>query len=358
MEEERMKSKDSPKILIVDDIRMNVEILENIISHAGYETLCALSVKEAICLIKSTKPALILSDLSMPEVDGLEFCRMLKSDPGTRDIPFVVISVLDTSEEKEQAFLAGAVDFIPKPFDAVEVIMRVNNHLNSYRMKQEMADYNRKMHKMVENQKKQFEQVQKNILLTLIWMMSRLDTDMERHLENIGHNCRLLAQGLQFIPEYEDQVTDEFIETIEIASQLHAVGSLALPSQVRLGNGGGNEWDSEILKKYMIEGVEILHKIGAGLQDGRFLPMAVRIIECQYANWDGSGYPALKGENIPLEARIAALINDFDVYPAPGRKKESCSVQENIRNINEKSGVCYDPDIVKVFNKISRRLKV
>lgn len=358
MEEERIKSKETPKILIVDDIRMNVEILENIISQAGYETLCALSVKEAIHLIKSTKPAIILSDLSMPEVDGLEFCRMLKSDPATRDIPFVVISVLDTSEEKEQAFLAGAVDFIPKPYDAVEVIMRVNNHLNGYQMKQEMADYNRKMHKLVENQEKQFEQVQKNIMLTLVWMMSRLDAGMERHLENVGHNCRLLAQGLQFIPEYEDQVTDEFIETIEIASRLHAVGSLALPRQVRLCDGGENEWDSEILKKYMMEGVEILHKIGAGLHDGRFLSMAVRIIECQYANWDGSGYPALKGKDIPLEARIAALINDFDVYPASGRKRENCSVQENIQHINEKSGIYYDPDMVQAFNKISRRMKI
>ena len=147
--------KNAPTILIVDDISVNVTILENILTHEGYEAMTALSVQEALGLMKQTRPDLILSDLSMPEIDGLEFCRMLKNDQATRDIPFIFITVLNTSKEKEEAFTAGAVDFIPKPFDNVEVLMRVSNHLNSYRLQQEMSDYNRMMHKLVEDQKNQ-----------------------------------------------------------------------------------------------------------------------------------------------------------------------------------------------------------
>ena len=103
METEKGK-KNAPVILIVDDISITVAILEQILTCEGYETTTALSVKEALELMKQTRPDLILSDLSMPEVDGLEFCRMLKSDKITREIPFIFITVLNTSKEKEEAF--------------------------------------------------------------------------------------------------------------------------------------------------------------------------------------------------------------------------------------------------------------
>ena len=136
--ENQGKKKNSQKILILDDVIINLEILGSIIEDEGYEPLCALSVQEAIDMMNESLPQLILSDISMPEMDGLEFCRLIKSNPRTRDIPVIFITALNTSEEKEQAFLAGAVDFITKPFDHVEVVMRVKTHLNSYQMKKEM----------------------------------------------------------------------------------------------------------------------------------------------------------------------------------------------------------------------------
>ncbi len=119
-------NKEKPKILIVDDISINVELMQDIIESEGYEALCALSVQEALDIMNETMPQLILSDFSMPGMNGLEFCRLLKSNQRTRDIPFIFITVANSREEKEQAFYAGAVDFIPKPFEPVEVIMRVN----------------------------------------------------------------------------------------------------------------------------------------------------------------------------------------------------------------------------------------
>ncbi len=352
LDTERAK-KEVPKILIVDDINMNVEILDNIISHEGYETMCAMSVKEAIELIKKEKPTLILSDLSMPEVGGLEFCRMLKSDPATRDIPFIVISVLDNSEEKKLAFLEGAVDFIPKPYNAAEVVMRVNNQLNSYYLKREMADYNRRMHKLVGEQEKQLERGQKNVLLTLVGIMGKKDVSLGRHLENVGYNCRLIAQGLQFVPEYEREVTDEFVETIEVAAKLHAVGSLVASEQEWVKDRREDNPGSEQIKKYTDEAVEILEGIGIGQDSGRYLSMAVRIARYQYANWDGSGCPEAKGKEIPLEARILAVADDFDILT--GTKMHT--PEEGMEMLKEKSGVFYEPAIVEVFHKIRRRIR-
>lgn len=344
-------NKNAPTILIVDDISVNVTILENILIHEGYETMTALSVQEALELMKQTRPDLILSDLSMPEIDGLEFCRMLKSDQVTRDIPFIFITVLNTSKEKEEAFTAGAVDFIPKPFDNVEVLMRVSNHLSSYRLQQEMSDYNRMMHKLVEDQKNQIEREHTNVLRALSRIVKKLDPAGGKHRSNVGYNCNLLAQGLQFSPAYENEITDEFVEAIGVAARLHDIGGFLVSEE------GADKEDAEYIKRCAEEGSSAIEEFGADRESGGALEMTRRIAQCHHARWDGSGYPPIQGRQIPLEARIAAVANDFDEMTAPGEKGTALSLEEGQKQINEKSGVYYDPDVVEVFNKLWNRMR-
>lgn len=343
--------KNVPTILIVDDISVNVTILENILTHEGYEAMTALSVQEALELMKRTRPDLILSDLSMPEIDGLEFCRMLKSDQTTRDIPFIFITVLNTSKEKEEAFTAGAVDFIPKPFDNVEVLMRVSNHLGSYRMQQEMADYNRMMHKLVEDQKNQIEREHMNVLRALSRIVKKLDPGGGTHRSNVAYNSKLLAQGLQFSPAYENEITDEFVETIGVAARLHDIGSFLVPEE------GCDRDDPEYIRKCAEEGSSVIGEFGADQDGAGALEMTRRIAQCSHAHWDGSGYPPVQGKQIPLEARIAAVADDFDEMTAQGQYGMALSPGEGQQRINEKSGVYYDPDVVEVFNKLLSRMR-
>ena len=360
METERKKEfprkADTPKVLIVDDISMNVEIMENIITEQGYEVLSALNVRDAIDLMKETMPSLILSDLSMPEIDGLEFCRIVKSNPITRDIPFIFISVLDTREEKEQAFLAGAVDFIPKPFERVEVIMRVNNHLNSYRIKREMADYNRMMHRMVDEQKKQIEQERANMLLALAKVIRKRYNNRGRYLEHLGYNCGLLAQSLQLLPEYENEISDEFLETIEAVAELHDIGDVVIPDAYSLKNRNTEEW----IRRHTEEGAGILEEILADQKESHFLTMAVQIARCHHTKWDGTGYPALSGKEIPLEARIVALVNGFDHLVHSDGVEETApeAVEKAVEIIKERSGTFYEPTMVRVFDKIWRQMRM
>ena len=344
-------NKNAPTILIVDDISVNVTILENILIHEGYETMTALSVQEALELMKQTRPDLILSDLSMPEIDGLEFCRMLKGDQATRDIPFIFITVLNTSKEKEEAFTAGAVDFIPKPFDNVEVLMRVSNHLSSYRLQQEKSDYNRMMHKLVEDQKNQLEREHTNVLRALSRIVKKLDPEGGKHRSNVGYNCNLLAQGLQFSPAYENEITDEFVEAIGVAARLHDIGGFLVSEE------GADKEDAEYIKRCAEEGSSAIEEFGADRESGGALEMTRRIAQCHHARWDGSGYPPIQGRQIPLEARIAAVANDFDEMTAPGKNGTAISLEEGQKRINEKSGVYYDPDVVEVFNKLWNRMR-
>lgn len=340
------------KILIVDDIVMNVEMMKNIIESRGYTALCALSVREAVNIFEKELPSLILSDLSMPEIDGIQFCQMVKGNPRTKDIPFIFVSILDTSEEKENAFKAGAADFISKPIDATEVIMRVDNHLNFSRMKREMADYNYMLHQLVEKQQWQVETEQVRVLSVIIRMLEKLDGDRGGYLKNVGRNCRILSQSLQLLPKYEAVITDKFVENIEAAAQLYDMEKVL---RELVGKAGIQEAD----------GLQTgcLQELAEEEKRSGILSIASNIANYRGTRWDGTGCPGLKGEEIPLEARIMALAEDFGRYAGKlaeeGLSGETMEeMKKKIQRINEQSGKLYDPDIIKTFNKVWRRMAV
>ncbi len=357
METEQIK-KEPPKILIVDDLNVNVSILKNIVKAEGYTPLGALSVQKALDIMNDTMPQLILSDFSMPEMDGLEFCRLLKSNPITREIPFIFITVADSIEEKREAFEAGAEDYITKPFERFEVIMRINNQLNSYRIKQEMKNYNRMMHKMMTEQKKQIEKERENVLLALTKVMERRNVYLGHHLERVGDNCRILAQSLQLVPKFENYISDSFVETIGTASRLHDIGNIMLPDTIIYKNTMSEKEKREFVKHHTEAGAGILQEINQDSVASHFLDMAVVIAKYHHANWDGNGYPGgVRGEEIPLAARITTVINDFDALMAGIHCDRPHTVEESIDIINERSGTLYDPGIVGVFNKVVRQLQ-
>ncbi len=348
------KRTEPEKILIVDDIDVNVKILENIMKREGYDTLCAQSVQEALEIMNETMPQLILSDYSMPGMNGLEFCRLLKSNPITRDIPFIFITVADSSEEKRQAFEAGVVDFISKPFEPVEVIMRVNNQINSYHIKQELENYNRLMHKMVTEQKKQLDKERENVLLALGRVADKRSSYSERHSDRVSYNAHLLAQSMQLLPQYEDDVTEEFVETIGTAARLRDIGNILFSDESLLHEAA----DEEAIRFHTEEGSKFLEDINAE-SGSSLLNMAIAIARYHHAHWDGSGIPkGAAGDDIPLAARITAIVNDFSTLLSPYEDREGQPVEKCLEIIHERSGSIYDARIVEVFEKVVRQMKV
>lgn len=356
MEAEK-KQRGPSKILIVDDIEINVSILDRILREQGYEPLCAQSVQEALDIMNDTIPQLILSDYAMPGMNGLDFCKMLKSNPVTRDIPFLFITVADSSEDKRTAYEAGVADFIRKPFEPIEVIMRVSNQLNSYHIQQELEDYNRMMYKMMEDQKKLLKKERENALLALAKLVEKRN-HLGSHLHNVGHNCYLLAQSLQLVTKYEKLIKDDFVATIRTSAELHDIGNILLPDEVYSRKyASEEERERTIMKLHTDAGVQFLEEIRDQNGGGSFLSMAIDIVKYHHAYWDGTGYPTdRKGGDIPLAARITIVANDFDnlVREAHGGQR---TLDECIKVINERSGTRYDSRIVEVFNKICKQLR-
>lgn len=343
--------KKTPQILIVDDVDTNLYILEEIINSMGYIPKCASSVKEAAQLVDIELPQLILLDIFMPEITGFEFCEKLKKNVRTRDIPIIFISAATAQEDKWRGFELGAVDFIHKPFDVREVTMRVNNHLKMYQMKQELENTNRYLHRVIDNQMKRIEEEQRNMLCALATLSE--DGEKGTHLDNVGYNCRILAQSLQLSPDFSESISENFIEMIEIASMLHDIGKLGTKHETYINPLGEDEADAWI---HAEQGARMLEQIYNLTQKNDFLAMAIDIARYHHTRWDGMGsLDGKMGKDIPLAARIVSIVDVFEIltreYKERFKEIECCDM------IQKRAGTYYDPEIVNIFMKIRKQLK-
>lgn len=356
--EMKMNNKRTANILIVDDVASNLVVLTEIIKRAGYLPRPVTSAKQAMEAMRISLPQLILLDISMPEMDGFEFCEILKKEPRTKEIPIIFISALDSPEEKKHGFELGAVDFITKPFEKVEVISRVNTHIKIFKMQQELEENNKRLHKMVNDQMKMIQNEQKNMIYALAQLSETRDDAVGDHLQNIGRNCKLLAQSLQFSPVFEKEITQSFIEEIEIAAPLHDIGKIKIPDRILLKPGKLTSEEMEVMKTHTELGAKSLMDIYAASEHNEFVKMAIDIAYYHHEKWDGTGYPTgLSGRDIPLAARIMSVADVYDTLTGERCYKKAFSHEESMEIINENSGTSFDPDIIEVLNKIQRQLR-
>jgi putative two-component system response regulator len=329
------------QVLIVDDMRLNVSILANIITEMGLEPLPAYNVEEAFGYFRDCLPQIILLDVSMPQMDGYEFCSILKKNAVTRDIPVIFISAMDTIQDKLKGLELGAADFITKPFASTEVTMRVKNHLESRQMKQELQHFNHRLHKMLTEQMEKYDNEKKAILCALTAMISKRKGMSDEHLELVSYNSRVLARGLQLSEKITETVTEEFIENIGPAAKLHDIGYL------------WNEDESE--EEHCLKGAEILENLLGGESSDEFKDMALAVVRYHHHDY------ADKKTELPVEAKIVRITIAFDHLIR--RLRESGVADDELAStavaeLMKGGGTAYDPTILEILNKIQRHLQI
>ncbi len=346
-----------PNILLIDDVNADLVILAEIIRKAGLIARPVTSARQAVNAIEALSPNLILMDISMPEIDGFVFCAMLKKNANTKDIPIIFISALNSYEDKIKGFRAGAVDYIAKPFEVEEVMLRINTHLQLYKMQQELEIYNKKLYKIINDQIRKLYEEQKNVTNALIKVAQQRDLSRALHMELVGKNSKILAMSLQISPKYRNSITNGFIDTIELAAPLYDIGKVVMEDSV-LYNPGCNSQEQEAIQSHTTIGAALLEDIYSTNQHNDFLKMAIDIARYHHEKWNGTGYPSgLKGEDIPLCARIVCIINVYDLLISSTVYGQVYTHQESISIINQNAGIQFDPDIISVFNKIQHQLK-
>lgn len=350
---------EKPNILIVDDVPANLMILSEMIKELGYMPRPVVSVKQAQDAVEKKMPNLILLDISMPDVTGFEYCTMLKSDVRTRDIPVIFISALEAMEDKVKGFRLGAVDYISKPFEKEEVSVRLATHLKIYRMQRELENYNRRLYKMVNDQIRLVAEEQKSLLRALANLLDEKQDESGSHIEMMGINSRFMAMSLQFSPKYDKLISSSFIDEIELASQLHDIGFIAISDVIRFKEEPLTPEEWEILKKHAEIGAKHLEEIYEQGSKNEYIKMAIDIARYHHENWDGSGYPnGLSGEEIPLAARIAKIVDCYDVLNRKRCYRPAYSLEESLEIMKRETGRQFDPNIMEVFEKVHKQLKL
>lgn len=346
-----------PNILIIDDINADLTILTEIIRKEGYIARPVTSMKQAWSAIEALVPNLILLDMSMPEATNFEFCSMLKRSSITRDIPVIFVTALNTIHDRSKGFQMGAVDYISMPFEVEEVTMRINTHLKMYKTQHELEVYNKKLYKIINDQIRKIYEAQRQVVEAMIRMTTINNPFRAAHLKRVGDNSRILAISLQLSVKFREQVTNSFIDAIDLAAQLHDIGLLGIGDALPAKETQTGE-QPDLIKRHPQIGADVLEEVlelGGG---NEFVRMAINIARYHHENWDGSGYPAkLAGNEIPLCARIVSVIVAYDSLVCSDNGGNTVSHEEAMRTINRDAGSAFDPDIIEVFNKIQNQLK-
>jgi putative two-component system response regulator len=328
----------SARILIVDDQEANVRLLERILKSAGYLNVTTLTdARKVIEFYTGIKPDLILLDLHMPYIDGLGVMRQLEPLISTDTwVPILVLTADALPAAKQNALARGAKDFLTKPFDTTEVLLRIHNLLETRFLYLELQSQNQRLEDKVQERTREIEQAQQEMLERLARASESRDDDTGRHTQRVSEMAAALARAAGR-PDLECLL-------IRRAAALHDIGKIGIPDHILLKPGKLTTEEFEQIKTHT--------SIGAGILTGsRFaiLQMAEQVALYHHEKWDGSGYYGLSGDSIPLPARIVTIADVFDVLTHERPYKRAWPLEEAMAEIRSQSGTLFDPALVELF---------
>jgi len=346
------------KILVVDDVDTNRFVLRDIINVMGHQPILAENGVQALKIVYRIPLQLIILDVAMPEMDGYEFCKIMKENPKTRDIPIIFISAYDDPSDVVKGFNLGGEDYITKPFIPEEVTARLRLHLKLHDANLKLQEANRLLQRSVNEQLRQLEMEKKNVLYALSRVARENACYDENHMERLSHNCRILAEAMQLSLDYGTLISDSYIDTIEMAAPLCDLGNVAIPIELLRKRGALLPEEVEVMRSHTTIGAKILQDIRDTGDHNDFLQMSIDIAHYHHENWDGSGYPCgKKGEEIPMSAQIVAVVSAFCAITETRVYRESYQIDEALEMLGADAGKKFNPDIFEILRRIRRQMR-
>jgi putative two-component system response regulator len=358
LSEVRVPSTKSNRLLIVDDEPVIREVLLERLESAGYHCQVAKNSKEALALIASQSFSLILSDISMPGGDGISMLRRIKSTHPNLDV-VMLTGVVDV-DTAIRAMRLGASDYLSKPFNLDEVVLTIERALEKRRLINENLEYQLDLERKVDERtrelrrkteqverlydelKEAFEKIHESYDTTLEALMEALDA---RDSETQGHSRRV-AEFTVTVAKHMG-IAEPDITQFRWGALLHDVGKIGIPDAILRKPGPLTEDEWRIMKQHPEMGAKILSSI-------RFLDGALSVVASHQERFDGSGYPlGLKGEGIPLGARIFAVVDCFDAMTMDRPYRKGTTRDRVRKELLKHSGSQFDPEVVETFLKIT-----
>jgi len=337
------------KIIMVDDDITNLSVGKNALVDK-FDVFTAPSGAKLFRLLDKLTPDLILLDIEMPQMDGYEIIQELKSNPGTENIPIIFMTALIDPESEIKGLSLGAVDYITKPFSRELLLKRIELHMLIEKQRRELKNYSQNLEKIVSKKTKTVLDLQNAILKTVAELVESRDNITGGHIERTQEYLILFIDLL-----FEDGIhTEELsmwdIRQFVISAQLHDVGKISIKDSILLKPGRLSKKEYEEMKRHTIYGVNIIEKIEVSTPESAFLKHAKILAGSHHERWDGTGYPhGLKGDEIPLEGRLMAIIDVYDALTNERPYKKPYTHEKTIKAIKRGSGTHFEPALVDVF---------
>ena len=326
---------DGLKVMIVDDDPIALEILSNFLHVSGYRVEIASNGKEALEKMRHYTPRIVISDVDMPEMNGIELCRAIRN---RQSIQYTYLILLTSHSDTDSVLLgldAGADDYLSKPFRQEELRLRLEGGRRLLTLE------GRDM-----------------MIFSLAKLAESRDEDTGSHLERIREYSKVLATELMSWPKFENIVDAQFVELIYMTSPLHDVGKVGIPDSVLLKPGKLTAEEFEVMKRHTLIGGDTLSASAQAHPEASFLKMALDITLKHHERWDGTGYPfQLQGEDIPLSARIVAVADVYDALTTKRVYKPAFTHETAADIIYKSRGTHFDPDLVDAFSNVEEQMR-
>jgi len=325
-------------ILVIDDISSNVEMVTGLLNLGGFtEVSGTTDPKEGLRLAESGDYDLLLLDMRMPELDGLEFMKRLRARDRV-DQPAVIVLTAQTDEDTRRAALsAGARDFLNKPFKLWELSQRVRNTLEIQILYRRSREFNAVLEAKVAERTRELKETQLDVVRRLATAAEFRDNETGQHIIRMSVIAHQIALSYGLSEAEADEIRD--------AAPLHDIGKIGISDAILLKQGKLEPEEWEIMKRHA--------EIGGQILEGAVSPqvaLARTIALTHHEKWDGNGYPqGLKGDEIPIAGRIVAVADVFDALTAVRPYKRAWRVDEAVDLITKSAGGHFDPKVVEAF---------
>ena len=348
------------KIMIVDDEPLNVMTFRQHLKMEGYENFVTTSdAREALHLLRSEQPDVLLMDIRMPDISGLDILRVIGLDPVLQHIPVLILTAATDPATRKQALDLGASDFLQKPIDPNELLPRVRNAVVIKKHYDMASSEAVRLEQQVDRRTRQLDATRQQLILCLARAAEHRDNDTGNHVIRVGRYTSIIARQVGYPANR--------LEMLEQAAQLHDVGKIGIPDSILFKPGKLAVDEYDLMKKHCALGRQIIEpvsekewkilkthtRIGESMlhvRSSSLLMLAARIAQTHHERWDGKGYPlGLLGEDIPLEGRIVAVADVFDALSSKRPYKDPFPRQKCFDILREGRGTQFDPAVIDAF---------
>ena len=340
-------------IFVVDDNDVNLFAADDALSK-HYKVMTLPSAAKMFAFLERVKPDLILLDIEMPEMDGFQALARLKANDAQMDIPVIFLTSITDAQVEAKGFQMGAIDFITKPFSAPVLLNRIKTHLDIDELIRERTEQLHQKTASLEKKTQELEKLQNGMVFVMSDLVESRDEGTGGHIERTAILMRVLADSMIENDVYKEELLKMDLDIIESTSRLHDVGKIVISDKIL--NKPGKLTDDEflIMKTHAAESENIINQLVSRAGEMAFCHYAKELAGYHHERWDGKGYPrGLSKEEIPLLARMMAIVDVYDALTSERPYKKGISHRRSVEIIMEGAGTHFDPYIADLFYKVN-----